>query len=56
MSLLNGAQYIKPVREHYEAYTDQGKFICSGDTFKECSEELLELIKAEAKMLRFVSA
>lgn len=24
---------------HYEAYVD-GKFICSGDTFKECEEEL----------------
>lgn len=56
MSLLNGTQYIKPVREHYEVYTDQGKFICSGDTFKECSEELLELIKAEAQMLRSISA
>lgn len=48
MRYLNNTQYIKKVKEHYEAYTQDGKFICSGDTFQECSDELILLIQAEA--------
>lgn len=54
--MLNQEQHIVRVREHYEAYTSQGDFICSGDTFEECSKELLDLIKAEIKMLQSIPA
>lgn len=55
-SVLNDTQYIIQVREHYEAYHSTGEFICSGDTFKECSEELLKAIRVEANMLQPVVA
>lgn len=51
-SLLYDTQYIIQVRGHFEAYHSNGEFICSGDTFKECSDEVVELIKAETKMLK----
>lgn len=51
MCLLNSTQQIRVVGEHFEAYTDSGDFICSGDSFNKCSEELLNLIKAEIELL-----
>lgn len=54
-SLLCGTQYIIQIREHFEAYHSTGEFICSGDTFKECSDEVVELIKAEIYSLKLVS-
>lgn len=52
MSLIDDMQRIIPIMDHYEAYTNQGEFICSGATFEECSNELIGLIKAEVKMLQ----
>ena len=34
---------------HYELYDDNGKFISSGDTWDECYNDLLEMLKIEAK-------
>ena len=51
MYLLNETQLIKEVRGHYEAYTQDGKFICSGDTFDECADELILIVQAEANIL-----
>lgn len=49
--LFNDTQYIIQVKDHFEAYHSNGEFICSGDTFKECSDEVLETIKAETVKL-----
>lgn len=31
---------------HYEAYIDN-KFICSGDTYNECKEDVIDYIRSE---------
>lgn len=36
------------VRGHYEAYDNQGKFICSGDTLMEVASEI-ETIQQKGK-------
>lgn len=47
MSLINGTQYIQRVKQHYEALDEHGNFLCSGDSEKECFNELVEMIKQE---------
>ncbi|MEG0898408.1 MAG: hypothetical protein RSF40_01680 [Oscillospiraceae bacterium] len=42
MSLLNSTQRIVKVGIHYEAYDSRGYFLCSGDTYEECEEDLEE--------------
>lgn len=44
-----GTYSIVPVREHYEAYSEDGKFVVSGDTWDECYIELKEIIVTESK-------
>lgn len=35
---------------HYEAYNERGDFVCSGDTWNECYDELVEIMTLEARM------
>lgn len=38
------------VNGHYEAYDEAtGKFVCSGDTYKECVDTLLEMLAEDAR-------
>lgn len=47
MSLVNGTQHIVKADQHFVAIDEYGKFLCSGDTIRECEDELIEMIKAE---------
>lgn len=41
-----GTHQIKRVRGHYEIYNSiTGKFVCSGDTYDEAIEGLIEILK-----------
>lgn len=31
------------VKGHFEVYDEMGNFVTSGDTYKECHEELMEM-------------
>ena len=31
---------IRYIRGHFEGYDDSGKFVCSGDTERECIDEM----------------
>lgn len=44
-----GTYSIVPVKGHYEAYSEDGKFVLSGDTWDECYLELKEIIVTESK-------
>ena len=46
---MSNTYNIIPVKGHYEAYDDGGKFIVSGDTYEECYNDLHDIIIAEAR-------
>ena len=46
---MGSTHRIIQVRGHYEIYDDNGNFVSSGDTWDECYNDLVELIKADAR-------
>lgn len=34
---------------HYEAIDEYGNFVCSGDTWDECYDELVDILVSEAR-------
>lgn len=49
---MDNTHKIIQVKDHYEAYNSRGEFVTSGDTYKECEEELIEMIVEEEKKKR----
>lgn len=47
MLLVGTSQYIIQTKQRYEVIDEYGNFICSGDTRKECEEELIKMIMRE---------
>ena len=46
---MDNTYKIIPVNGHYEAYNSFGEFVTSGDTHKECEDELIDMLVAEAR-------
>lgn len=46
--IMDKTYQIKSVYGHYEAYDKYGKFMASGDTRKECEQDLINIIFSEA--------
>lgn len=47
---MDNTHRIIPANGHYEAYNSYGEFVTSGDTYKECEDDLIEMLIADAKM------
>ena len=47
---MDNTHRIIPVNGHYEAYNSYGEFVVSGDTYKECYDNLIEMIVEDIKM------
>lgn len=47
---MDNTHRIIPVNGHYEAYNNFGEFVVSGDTYKECEDDLIKMLVADAKM------
>ena len=47
---MDNTHRIIPVNGHYEAYNSCGEFVISGDTHKECEDDLIKMLVADAKM------
>ena len=45
---MGSTHRIIQVKGHYEIYDNAGKFVSSGDTWDECYNDLLEMLKTEA--------
>ena len=45
---MGDRQQIVCVNGHYMAY-DSGNFVCSGDTYKECLDELIQILAEDAR-------
>lgn len=46
--MSNKHQIIK-VHGHYEAYDEFGNFVCSGDNYNECEQDLIDYIVSMTK-------
>lgn len=47
---MDNTHRIIPVNGHYEAYNSYGEFVTSGDTYKECEDDLIKMLVADAKI------
>ena len=47
---MDNTHRIVQVRGHYEAYNSYGEFVTSGDTYKECEDDLIEMFVENARM------
>lgn len=47
---MDNTHRIIPVNGHYEAYNSCGEFVTSGDTYKECEDDLIEMLVENARM------
>lgn len=45
---MDNTHRIIPVNGHYEAYNSLGEFVVSGDTYKECEDDLIKMLVADA--------
>ena len=41
---MDNTHRIIPVNGHYEAYNSYGEFVVSGDTYKECEDDLVKVL------------
>ena len=46
---MDNTHRIIAVNGHYEAYNNYGDFVTSGDTYKECKDDLIEMLVEDAK-------
>lgn len=47
---MDNTHRIIAVNGHYEAYNSLGEFVTSGDTYKECEDDLIEMLVENARM------
>lgn len=47
---MDNTHRIVQVRGHYEVYDSNGEFVTSGDTYKECEDDLIEMLVENARM------
>lgn len=47
---MDNTHRIVQVNGHYEAYNSYGEFVTSGDTYKECEDDLIEMLVENASM------
>ena len=47
---MDNTHRIIPVNGHYEVYNSYGEFVTSGDTYKECEDDLIEMLVENARM------
>ena len=47
---MDNTHRIIAVNGHYEAYNSIGDFVTSGDTYKECEDDLIEMLVENARM------
>ena len=47
---MDNTHRIIPVNGHYEAYNSLGEFVVSGDTYKECEDDLIKMLVVDASM------
>lgn len=47
---MDNTHRIIRVNGHYEAYNSFGEFVTSGDTYKECEDDLIEMLVEDARM------
>ena len=48
--MMDNTHRIIPVNGHYEAYNSLEEFVTSGDTYKECEDDLIEMLVENARM------
>ena len=46
---MSNTHRIVQVRGHYEVHDSNGNFVLSGDTYKECYNDLVDILVASAK-------
>lgn len=46
---MDNTHRIIQVNGHYEAYNSFGEFVTSGDTYKECYDDLIEMIVEDTR-------
>ena len=47
--VMDSTHRIIPVNGHYEAYNIYGEFVVSGDSYKECENDLIKMLVAETR-------
>lgn len=47
---MDNTHRIVHVNGHYEAHNSYGEFVTSGDTYKECEDDLIEMLVENARM------
>lgn len=47
---MDNTHRIIAVNGHYEAYNSIGDFVTSGDTYKECEDDLIEMLVENTRM------
>lgn len=47
---MDNTHRIISVNGHYEAYNSLGEFVVSGDTYKECEDDLIKMLVVDASM------
>ena len=47
---MDNTHRIIPVNGHYEAYNNYGEFVVSGDTYRECENDLIKMLIADASI------
>ena len=47
---MDNTHRIIAVNGHYEAYNSFGGFVTSGDTYKECENDLIEMLVEDSRM------
>lgn len=50
---MDNTHRIIPVNGHYEAYNSIGEFVVSGDTHKECEDDLIKMLIEDARTENF---
>ena len=47
---MDNTHKIIQVKGHYEAYNSLGEFVTSGDTYKECEDDLIAMLVEDVRM------
>ena len=47
---MDNTHRIIAVNGHYEVHDSNGNFVLSGDTYKECEDDLIEMLVENARM------
>ena len=47
---MDNTHRIVQVKGHYEVHDSYGEFVTSGDTYKECEDDLIEMLVENARM------